>query len=51
MIISVEGKKTESVDDLHRILSDHAVGNSIDLVILRRQERMVLTVTPVEAIQ
>jgi S1-C subfamily serine protease len=51
LIISIEGKKTESVDDLHRILSDHAVGNSIDLVIIRRQERMVLTVTPVEAIQ
>ncbi len=50
LIVSVAGTKTETVDDLHRTLSEHAVGNPIDLVILRGQERMALTVTPVEAV-
>jgi S1-C subfamily serine protease len=49
VIISIEGKQTETVDDLHRTLSGHEVGNPIDLVILRGQERLVLNVTPVEA--
>jgi S1-C subfamily serine protease len=51
MIISVEGKMTESVDDLHRTLSVHELGSPIDLVILRGQDRIVLNVTPVEAMQ
>jgi S1-C subfamily serine protease len=51
MIVAIEGRKTETVDDLHRTLSDHAVGNSIDLVILREQQRMVLNVTPIEEVQ
>jgi S1-C subfamily serine protease len=51
MIVSVEGRKTETVDDLHRTLSVHEVGNPIDLVIIRGQERIALNVTPVEAVQ
>ena len=51
LIVSVKGRKTETVDDIHRTLSDRELGNSIDLVILRGQERMVLNVTPVEAVQ
>jgi S1-C subfamily serine protease len=50
IIVSVAGKMTETVDDLHRTLSEHALGNPIDLAILRSQERMVLNVTPVEAV-
>lgn len=51
MIVSIDGRKTETIDDLHRTLSVHEVGNPIDLVILRGQERIVLNVTPVEAAQ
>ncbi|HBG19540.1 MAG TPA: serine protease [Desulfobulbaceae bacterium] len=51
LIVSVKGRKTETVDDIHRTLSDRQLGNSIDLVILRGQERIVLHVTPVEAVQ
>ena len=50
IIVSVAGKKTETVDDLHRTLSEHALGNPIDLAILRGQERKDLNVTPVEAV-
>ena len=51
VIVAIKGRKTETVDDLHRTLSDGEVGNPIDLVILRGQERLVLNVTPVEAVQ
>jgi S1-C subfamily serine protease len=49
IIVSIAGTKTETVDDLHRTLADRPVGEPIDLVILRGQERVVLNVTPVEA--
>ncbi len=49
MIVAIDGSKTETVDDLHRTLSDHGVGDSIDLVILREQERLVVNVTLSEA--
>lgn len=51
IIVALAGNKTETVDDLHRTLSDKAVGEPIDLVILRGQARMILNVTPVEAVQ
>lgn len=50
LIVSVKGKMTETIDDIHRALSDRDLGNAIDLVILRGQEKMVLHVTPVEAV-
>lgn len=51
IIVSIAGVKTETVDDLHRTLSDRAVGEPIELVILRGQERMAVSVIPVEAVQ
>ena len=51
IIVSIAGKKTENVDDLHRTLTEHGLGNPIDLVILRGQERKILDVTPAEAIR
>ena len=50
IIVSIAGIKTETVDDLHRTLSDKALGEPIDLVILRGSESMVLNITPVEAV-
>ena len=46
IIVSIAGTKTETVDDLHRTLSDHGVGEPIDLVILRGQERIILNCYP-----
>ena len=50
IVVSIAGVKTETVDDLHRTLSERAVGEPIDLVILRGTERMVLNITTVEAV-
>jgi S1-C subfamily serine protease len=51
IIVAIAGKMTENVDDLHRTLTEHGLGNPIDLVILRGQERKVLDVTPAEAVR
>ncbi len=51
IIVSLDGRRTETVDDLHRRLSDHSVGDPLDLVLLRGQERIALSVVPIEAIQ
>jgi len=51
LIVSINGQKTESVDDIHRILAEWPVGNALSLVIVRGQERMDMNVTPIEAVQ
>jgi S1-C subfamily serine protease len=51
MIVSISGRKTETVDDIHRLLSDRTLENPLGLVLLRGKERIVLNVTPVEAVQ
>lgn len=50
MIVSVEGNMIETVDDLHRTLSEQGLGKAIELVILRGLEQRTLNVTPVEAV-
>ena len=51
LIVSINGQKTESVDDVHRILAEWPVGSPLGLVIIRGQESIDLNVTPVEAVQ
>jgi S1-C subfamily serine protease len=51
VIVSINGQKTDSVDDIHRFLAEWPVGNSLSLDIIRGQERMDMNVTPVEAVQ
>jgi S1-C subfamily serine protease len=49
VIISSNGVRVESIDDLHRILSEWSVGDPIRLSILRRAEWMDLELIPAEA--
>lgn len=49
VIVSINGQKTESVDDIHRILSEWPEGNSLSLVIIRGQEQVDINVTPAES--
>ena len=39
----------ESVDDLHRFLSDWPIGKPVDMNVIRGQRKQVLMVTPEEA--
>ena len=49
VIIALEGHPVAGVDDLHRVLTDVRVGVSCSLTILRRTEKIELTVVPEEA--
>lgn len=50
IIVAARGRTTESVDDLHRTLSNRDLENPLDLVILRGLERIILHVQPAEAV-
>jgi S1-C subfamily serine protease len=46
VIIALDGKAITGVDDLHRLLTDVKVGAGSSLTILRRTEKLELTVVP-----
>jgi S1-C subfamily serine protease len=48
-IVAFGGVPVGGVDDLHRLLTGDRAGQSTAIEVLRRTERMVLTVTPEEA--
>jgi S1-C subfamily serine protease len=49
LIVGFGGKPVESVDDLHRLLRDHAPGVAIALAIVRRGRALSVEITPREA--
>ena len=48
VIVEASGKPMTSIDDLHRLLTDEQVGVKIPLTVIRRTERLVVEVVPVE---
>jgi len=51
LIVSINGLPVESVDDIHRILSEWPLGQAMPLVIIRGQEQRKFEVVPTEASQ
>lgn len=49
VIVSLDGIPVRSVDDLHKLLSDARIGASCNLTLLRRNEKLTLTVVALEA--
>jgi S1-C subfamily serine protease len=49
IIVALEAKPVAGVDDLHRVLTDVRVAISCSLTILRRTEKLELTIVPEEA--
>jgi S1-C subfamily serine protease len=49
LIIAIDGQGVESVDDLHRFLSERPFGQPIVLTLIRGSERMEIRVVPAEA--
>jgi S1-C subfamily serine protease len=49
IIVSVNGVRVGSIDDLHRFLSDWPIGEPVMLSILRRTELVDLQIIPAEA--
>ncbi|HEY9225095.1 MAG TPA: trypsin-like peptidase domain-containing protein [Gemmatimonadaceae bacterium] len=48
LLVSVGGTPVTSIDDMHRLLAEEAIGSSLQLVIFRSGERQERTVTPLE---
>ena len=51
LIVLVNGQMASSADDIHRILTDWPIGKPLPIVVIRKQERMELSVEPAEATQ
>jgi S1-C subfamily serine protease len=49
LIVSINGHIVESVDDIHRILSELPLGQTLPLVIIRDRERLEFEAVPAEA--
>jgi S1-C subfamily serine protease len=51
VIVELDGKTIESIDDLHRLLTEERIGVNTELSVLRGDERHVLDVRPIEPSQ
>jgi len=49
VIVALEGHPVAGVDDLHRVLTGGRVGQGVELIVLRRDQRHSLMVTPLES--
>jgi len=49
VIVGFDGKPISNVDDLHRLLTDEAVGRESKLTVLRRYERFDFNIRPEES--
>jgi S1-C subfamily serine protease len=50
-IVGFGGESVGGIDDLHRLLTGRRIGSPVDLVVIRRDQRLVLNVTPRESIR
>ncbi|MBI3005733.1 MAG: trypsin-like peptidase domain-containing protein [Ignavibacteriales bacterium] len=48
VIVEADGKRVESIDDLHRFLSSDVIGKSVRFTILRLEKNLILSVIPLE---
>jgi S1-C subfamily serine protease len=51
LIVAINGSDVQSVDDLHRFLSDWPIGQPVKIDIVRGQSRRVLVVVPKESVE
>jgi len=51
LIVAINGSDVQSVDDLHRFLSDWPIGRPVEIDIVRGQNRRVLVIVPKEAVE
>jgi S1-C subfamily serine protease len=49
VILALDGQSITAIDDLHRLLTEDRIGQSVRIVILRRGERIERTVIPAES--
>ncbi len=49
VIVGYAGRPIEGIDDLHRMLTGDQVGVRSEIVLIRRAEKLAMTITPAEA--
>jgi S1-C subfamily serine protease len=49
IMVAFAGAPVTGIDDLHRLLTDSRIGDSVDVDVLRRDRKLVLRVTPRES--
>ncbi|MEO1352195.1 MAG: PDZ domain-containing protein [Cyanobacteria bacterium J06635_15] len=50
VIVAFAGETVSNVDDLHRLLTEKTIGVRSRLTILRRDQRLEITVVPTESL-
>jgi S1-C subfamily serine protease len=48
LVVQLDGSPCQSLDDLHRLLTEERIGAAVQLIILRGNRRLELELTPVE---
>ena len=48
VIVQWDGKPVAGIDDLHRLLTEDYLGRSAELTLLRRTQKLMRQITPVE---
>lgn len=48
VIVEAEGKRIESIDDLHRFLTSDMIGKAVGMTILRLEKKLSVSLTPQE---
>jgi S1-C subfamily serine protease len=46
LVVALDGKAVSGFDDIHRLLSEERLGKHLEMIVLRRTRRLVLTITP-----
>jgi len=48
LLVLVDGRAVESVDDIHRILTDWPIGRPLPVVVIRGQEKIEISIEPTD---
>jgi S1-C subfamily serine protease len=48
-IVGFDGKPTNGIDDLHKLLTDERIGRRSSVVVIRGTQKLELSVTPQES--
>ena len=48
LIVALDGRRVEGIDDLHRLLTADLVGRAATITVVRRTTRLDLAIVPVE---
>jgi S1-C subfamily serine protease len=49
VLVSFAGRTVDSIDELHRVLTDHPIGKAGEMTVLRKYRPLGLTLVPIEA--